>query len=265
MLLAGVALVVAGCGGSGGGGGSATDQIRQVITTVSTLKSNAACNNDFTDQGRQEFFQTDSVASGKKDCAAAVGKEHITTSELMFGKISVSGSTGTALVTVKSRTAKIGLVKQGGWKVNSISAVTGATSASTSTSASGTGSTGTTLTTSSPTTPTTTSGTVSPAQNAETKAAALCLQGHATSVKGDQQFAKPAVVAHLRSGNVIALVLYGPAGGAIQGEQAIRRSHPNLSAYSSPNGKILIFYAHKPNKTDFDIGNSCQLKASAAG
>jgi hypothetical protein len=109
------------------------------------------------------------------------------------------------------------------------------------------------------------SGGVSDAQRAETRAAAKCLVTKSRKIKGSQQYGKPAILGYLPSGNVVALVLYGPSGGAKAGEAQITREHPKFDAYNSPNDKILIFYGRKADKSDFNIGNVCQKEASAAG
>lgn len=115
--------------------------------------------------------------------------------------------------------------------------------------------------------PTTTSSTpgVSTEQKAETTVAAQCLDRFSKKIKGTQQYAKPAILGYLKSGNVVALVMYGPKGGARTGEKQIIKEHPKFDAYHSPNDKILIFYGRKPSSGDFKIGDTCQKAAGAAG
>lgn len=256
-------MTLAGCGG--GGAGNDAQQIRQAVKSATTLSTVAACNDAFTAQGRQQFFSSTSPSSAKKDCQDNVGKSHTPVSALQFGAIAVTGSTATASVTVKGHTAKIGLVKQSTWKINAIAEASGSSSASSTQASTATTPASTTTTSSTAAAPPAATGTVTPSEQAELKAAATCLQSSASHIKGSQQFGKPAILARLHSGNVIALVLYGSSGGALAGERAIRAAKPQFDVYSSPNGKVLIFYAHKASKSDFAIGNSCQMQASAAG
>jgi hypothetical protein len=75
------------------------------------------------------------------------------------------------------------------------------------------------------------------------------------------------VAGTLRSGNPIVMVMYGPAGGAREGEAQILREHPRYATYHAPNDKILVFLGHKVavSSPDFTAADACQRLAGAAG
>lgn len=104
-------------------------------------------------------------------------------------------------------------------------------------------------------------------QKAETAAAAACLSHFAKKLSGIRLDGRPAVAATLPTRNVIAMAMYGPAGGARAGEVRTLKANPTYSAYNSPDDKILVVFVRKvrPGSPDFAAGDTCQRAASAAG
>lgn len=104
-------------------------------------------------------------------------------------------------------------------------------------------------------------------QKAETAAAAGCLAHYAKRLRGIRLDGRPAVAGTLPTRNVIAMAMYGPAGGARIGELRTLKANPSYSAYNSPDDKILVVFVRKvaPGSPDFVAGDTCQRAASAAG